>query len=56
MPIEIKELNINITVKENEQDKNNRNLTSADISKMKSEIIKDCTRKILNEIKQNQRR
>jgi len=55
MPIEIKELDIKITVQEDQQ-KSKPAFSNREIVKIKAEIIKDCTSKILQQLKQNQRR
>lgn len=56
MPIEIRELDIKITVHEPLIKHDNHKLLNGELKKMKSEIISECKRKILEELKQKQRR
>ncbi len=57
MPIEIKELHIKIKIDEgNNQKFQNDKLDINKFKKMKSEIIRICTRNILEKIKEKQER
>ncbi|WP_189702505.1 DUF5908 family protein [Subsaximicrobium wynnwilliamsii] len=56
MPIEIKELDIKIIVHEPLNKHDNKELLSGALKKMKSDIISECKRKVLEELKQKQRR
>lgn len=56
MPIEIKDLDIKITVHEPPNKHDGHKLSNGELKKMKSDIISECKRKILEELKQNQRR
>lgn len=56
MPIEIKELNIKVTVQDQAQQKDKPFFSNREITRLKADIIKDCTNKILQELKQTQRR
>jgi Family of unknown function (DUF5908) len=52
MPIEIKELHIKIKIEENEKvSETSMGLNKRDLEAMKSEIIKECTKKILEILK-----
>ncbi len=57
MPIEIKELHIKIKIDEgNNQKFRNDTFGMSKIKEMKSEIIRTCTRNILEKIKEKQER
>ncbi len=56
MPVEIKDLHIKITVHEAFDRPKNDRLSNAEIKKLKADIIHECKRKILEELKQKQRR
>lgn len=57
MPIEIKELHIKIQVEEAQKQHNNATETSAFNSKeLKAQIIKTCTRNVLEILKEKQER
>ncbi len=56
MPIEIKELVITIKVKEPSNKHKTLLAPNGELKKMKSEIIKECSQKIMDILKQKQRR
>jgi len=58
MPIEIKELRIKVNVTENSDTESNssQNFSPMKIQELKSEIIKECTRKVLEMIKESRER
>ncbi len=58
MPIEIKELRIKVNVTENSDEESNssQNFSQMKMLELKSEIIKECTRKVLEMIKESSER
>jgi hypothetical protein len=57
MPIEIKELVIKVTVKEEEGTyKDSLFINPVKLNELKSEIVKDCTQKVLEKLKEIQER
>jgi hypothetical protein len=57
MPIEIKELVIKVTVKEEESTyKDSLFINPVKLDELKSEIVKDCTQKVLEKLKEKQER
>jgi hypothetical protein len=60
MAIEIRELRINVTVSEsstNEESSNsNQKINSTKLQELKAEIVRECTQKILEKIKERQER
>lgn len=58
MPIEIKELRIKVNVTENSDEESNssQNFSQMKMLELKSEIIKECTLKVLEKIKESQER
>lgn len=57
MPIEIKELIIKVTVKEEESDyKDSQIINLMKLGELKSEIVKDCTQKVMEKLKERQER
>jgi len=56
MPIEIKELHIKIEMEEEGKQPFSGRSNSEEIKELKSEIVRICTRKILEELKEKQQR
>ena len=56
MPIEIKELHIKAVVTGKEKERNTESLSAEDISKLKKEITKNVTEKVLYFLKQKNER
>ncbi|MDT3740694.1 MAG: DUF5908 family protein [Candidatus Kapabacteria bacterium] len=58
MPIEIKELRIIVNVTENSDTESNssQNFSPMKMQELKSDIIKECTRKVLEMIKESRER
>ena len=57
MPIEIKELHIKIHVDEAQKQQHNTTVTAAfNVKELKSQVIKDCTRNVLEILKEKQER
>lgn len=56
MPIEIKELHIKAVVASGKNQLQNASLTSEDILKLKKEIVKEVTEKVLKTIKEKSER
>ncbi len=57
MPIEIRELHIKVFVKEEDVNfEENKSVNPAKLNDLKSEIIEDCTQKVLEKLKEKQER
>lgn len=56
MPVEIKELHIKAVVSGREKEKKQTGLTTDDINKLKKEITKEVTEKVLRVLKQKNER
>jgi hypothetical protein len=57
MPIEIKELIIKVIVNEEESDyKDSQIINLMKLGELKSEIVKDCTQKVMEKLKERQER
>jgi hypothetical protein len=56
MPIEIKELNIKINMEERPPARVENQMSEINIKKLKSELIRACTKNVIDYIKQKQER
>ena len=56
MPIEIKELNIKINVEEKPSQKNSQTFNPIKIKELKAEMIRSCTKNVIEYIKERQQR
>lgn len=57
MPIEIKELNIKVKIEENQVAfQSTSSLTKSELESIKSSLVKECTLKVLEKLKEREER
>lgn len=57
MPIEIKELNIKVKIEENQVAfQSNSSVTKSELESIKSSLVKECTLKVLEKLKEREER